>query len=192
MSTPTRIAIFGSGNGSNFEVIARACASGEIPSAQVVLMVCDRKGAPIVQRAERLEIPALVLNPKDFASKGEYEAHIVEELRRCEVSLICLAGYMRIVGSTLLEPFVGRIINLHPSLLPSFRGAHAMEQALECGVKCFGATIHYVSEELDGGQIIDQRAFNYYGDSIEELEEIMHRVEHPLYVDSIKKIIDKK
>ncbi len=183
-----RIAIFGSGSGSNFEAIAAACLSGEI-EAEVALMVCDKPSAGIIARAERLGIASLVLSPKDFESKAKYEATIVERLIAEGVSLICLAGYMRIVGPTLLEPFEGRIINVHPSLLPAFKGARAIEQALEYGVKLFGVSIHYVSEELDGGGIIDQVAFRYEGSSIEELETMVHQAEHPLYVSCVKKLI---
>ncbi len=186
-----RIAIFGSGNGTNFEAIATACLEGRAGDVVVALMVCDRPGAPIVQRAERLGVATLSLSPKDFASKSDYEAHIIERLQNEDISLVCLAGYMRIVGPTLLGAYEGRIINVHPSLLPAFKGAHAIEQALAYGVKIFGVSIHYVSEELDGGSIIDQRAFRYEGDSVEELEELVHEVEHPLYIECIKKLAEK-
>ena len=96
---------------------------------------------------------------------------------------------MRIVGPTLLEAYRGRIINLHPSLLPSFKGAHAIEQALEFGVKVFGATIHYVDETLDGGRIIAQRAVPYEGSDIDELTAAIHAVEHDLYIDTINKLL---
>ena len=96
----------------------------------------------------------------------------------------------RIVGDVLLEAYGGRIVNIHPSLLPAFRGAHAIEQAMEYGVKVFGVTIHYVDASLDGGRIIAQRAFEYDGDDIEELEARIHAVEYPLYVETIKKLLD--
>ena len=97
---------------------------------------------------------------------------------------------MRILGDVLLGAYGGRIINIHPSLLPAFRGAHAIEQALEYGVKVFGVTIHYVDAELDGGRIIAQRAFPYEGDDIGELEAMIHAVEYPLYIETIKKLIE--
>ena len=106
------------------------------------------------------------------------------------VERVGLAGYMRIVGDVLLGAYGGRIINIHPSLLPAFRGAHAIEQALEYGVKVFGVTIHYVDAELDGGRIIAQRAFPYEGDDIGELEAMIHAVEYPLYIETIKKLIE--
>jgi phosphoribosylglycinamide formyltransferase-1 len=99
---------------------------------------------------------------------------------------------MRIVGKTLLEAYNGHIINLHPSLLPAFKGARAIEQALEYGVKIFGATIHYVDESLDGGKIIDQRAVEYYGNDLEEITAKIHTLEHQLYIETIKKILNKE
>ena len=105
------------------------------------------------------------------------------------VELVCLAGYMRIVGDVLLGAYGGRIVNIHPSLLPAFRGAHAIEQALEYGVKVFGVTIHYVDATLDGGKIISQRAFGYDGDDIAELEARIHAVEYPLYIETINKLL---
>ncbi|MDE7123010.1 MAG: phosphoribosylglycinamide formyltransferase, partial [Alistipes sp.] len=106
--------------------------------------------------------------------------------------LVCLAGYMRIVGDELLGAYGGRIVNVPPSLLPAFRGAHAIEQALEYGVKVFGVTIHWVDATLDGGRIIAQRAFAYEGDDAAELEAMVHAVEHPLYVETIDKLLKER
>ena len=186
-----KIAVFASGYGSNFEVIARAAEAGEIP-AEVVLLVCDKAEARACQIAEQMNIPMFVFSAKEYASKAEYESAIVERCKQAEVELICLAGYMRIVGETLLNAYNGLIINLHPALLPSFKGAKAIEQAFEYGVKIFGATIHYVDESLDGGKIIAQRAVEYDGDSLEEITAMVHNVEHQLYIETIKKILDKE
>ncbi len=184
-----KIAIFASGSGSNFEALAVACQSGEI-DAEVALMVCDKPSAKVIQRAERLGIKSLVLSPKDFQSKAEYEQRILDELEVMQVELICLAGYMRIVTDVLLTAFPERILNVHPSLLPAFKGAHAIEQALEYGVKYFGVSIHYVTAELDGGSIIDQEAFRYEGNNVAELEEMVHKVEHPLYIKAVKNLVE--
>ena len=191
MAVKHKIAVFASGYGSNFEVIARAAKAGEIP-AEVVLLVCDKAEARACQIAEQMNIPMFVFSAKEYASKAEYEASIVERCKQAEVELICLAGYMRIVGETLLNAYNGLIINLHPALLPSFKGAKAIEQAFEYGVKIFGATIHYVDESLDGGKIIAQRAVEYDGDSLEEITAMVHNVEHQLYIETIKKILDKE
>ena len=191
MALRHKIAVFASGYGSNFEVIARAAKAGEIP-AEVVLLVCDKAEARACQIAEQMNIPMFVFSAKEYASKAEYESAIVERCKQAEVELICLAGYMRIVGETLLNAYNGLIINLHPALLPSFKGAKAIEQAFEYGVKIFGATIHYVDESLDGGKIIAQRAVEYDGDSLEEITAMVHKVEHQLYIETIKKILDKE
>ena len=191
MAVKHKIAVFASGYGSNFEVIARAAKAGEIP-AEVVLLVCDKAEARACQIAEQMNIPMFVFSAKEYASKAEYESVIVERCKQAEVELICLAGYMRIVGETLLNAYNGLIINLHPALLPSFKGAKAIEQAFEYGVKIFGATIHYVDESLDGGKIIAQRAVEYDGDSLEEITAMVHNVEHQLYIETIKKILDKE
>ena len=188
MSIKPKIAIFASGYGSNFEAIARATLCGEI-DAEVALLVCDKPSARVVEVAKELGVESFVFSAADYQSKAEYEAHIVEQLVAAGAELICLAGYMRIVGDTLLKAYTGRIINLHPSLLPSFKGAHAIKDALEYGVKVFGATIHYVDESLDGGQIIAQQAIAYEGDDLDELSQMIHAVEHRLYIKTIKKLL---
>ena len=186
-----KIAVFASGYGSNFEAIAGAASAGEIP-AKVVLLVCDKPTARVVEVARERGIPEFVFSAKDYASKQEYERKIVAACHEAGVELICLAGYMRIVGEELLSSYGGRIINLHPSLLPSFAGARAIEQALEYGVKVFGATIHYVDESLDGGRIIAQRAVEYEGNDLEEITAKIHAIEHELYIQTIKKLLNTK
>ena len=183
-----RIAVFASGYGSNFEAIAKACQSGEL-EAEVGLMVCDKPTARVNTLADELGVERLTFSAKDYASKAEYEAEIVERCKALGVELICLAGYMRLVGNTLMGAYEGRMINIHPSLLPSFAGKDAVERAMEWGVKVYGATIHYVDSTLDGGKIIAQRAIPYEGDSIDELMAMIHPLEHQLYIDTIKKLI---
>lgn len=191
MSAKHKIAIFASGYGSNFEAIATATLAGVIP-AEVALMVCDKPQARVVEVAQKMGIPSFVFSAKDYASKADYEREIVSRLREAEVELICLAGYMRIVGEELLSAYEGHIINLHPSLLPAFKGARAIEQAMEYGVKVFGASIHYVDSSLDGGRIITQRAIEYDGDSIEEVTAKIHSIEHELYIQTISKLLNKE
>ena len=183
-----KIAVFASGYGSNFEAIAKACQSGEL-EAEVVLMVCDKPTARVNSLADELGVERMTFSAKDYASKAEYEAKIVERCKALGVELICLAGYMRLVGETLMGAYEGRMINIHPSLLPSFAGKDAVERAMEWGVKVYGATIHYVDSTLDGGKIIAQRAIPYEGDSIDELMAMIHPLEHQLYIDTIKKLI---
>lgn len=184
-----KIAVFASGNGTNFEALANACADGRL-DAEIVLCVTDKPGAYVVERARRHDVPTIEFRPKDFASKAEFETMLVNELRPRGVELICLAGYMRIIGDVLLENYGGRIINIHPSLLPAFRGADAIGQALEYGVKVFGVTIHYVDATLDGGKIISQVAVAYDGSDREELEPLIHAQEHILYPRTVARILD--
>ena len=191
MSAKHKIAIFASGYGSNFEAIATATLAGVIP-AEAALMVCDKPQARVVEVAQRMGIPSFVFSAKEYASTADYEREIVSRLREAEVELICLAGYMRIVGEELLSAYEGHIINLHPSLLPAFKGARAIEQAMEYGVKVFGASIHYVDSSLDGGRIIAQRAIEYDGDSIEEVTAKIHSIEHELYIQTISKLLNKE
>lgn len=183
-----RLAVFASGRGSNFEAIVSACESGRL-CAEVVLLVCDRPAAEVVARAEAHHVPCFAFNPKDYADKVGYEREIVARLQQSGVELICLAGYMRLLSEVLLTPYEGRIINIHPSLLPAFKGAHAIEQALAYGVKVYGVTIHYVDASLDGGRIIAQQAIPYEGSDIVELEARLHAIEHELYIKTINKLI---
>ena len=191
MNLKHKIAVFASGYGSNFEAIANAALVGEIP-AEVALLVCDKAEARAIEVARDKSVPTFVFSAKDYATKADYEREIVERCREAGVELICLAGYMRIVGEELLTAYEGRIINIHPSLLPSFKGARAIEQAMEYGVKIFGASIHYVDASLDGGRIIAQRAVEYDGNSIEEVKAKIHAIEHELYIQTIKKLLNTK
>lgn len=185
-----RIAIFASGEGSNFEALVAACEQGAL-DAQVVLAVCDKPAARVVERAAAHGVEMFAFSPKAYASKADYEREIVSRLDAAGVELVCLAGYMRIVGEVLLGAYEGRIVNIHPSLLPAFRGAHAIEQAFEYGVKVFGVTIHYVDATLDGGRIIAQEAFAYEGGDLDELEARVHAVEHRLYPATVQKLLNK-
>ena len=182
------IAVFASGSGTNFEAIAQACADGRL-DARVALMVCDKPGAPVIARAERFGIETFVFSPKEWPSKAAFESEIVRLLRERNVELVCLAGYMRIVGEVLLEAYRDRILNIHPSLLPAFKGAHAVEQAVAYGVKVYGITVHWVNADLDGGRIIAQKAFEYDGSDPEEVHRIGQKIEHQIYIDTIAKVL---
>ena len=187
----TRLAVFASGSGSNYEAIAEACRDGRL-DAEVVLLVCDKPGAKVLERAKRYGTESFAFTPKDYESREAYETVLATMLDERGVDYVCLAGYMRIVGKVLLERYEQRIVNIHPSLLPSFKGAHAIQDAVEYGVKIFGATTHFVDETLDGGRIIDQGAIVYEGNDIEELTNLIHAIEHKLYVKTINKLIHKK
>ncbi len=182
------IAIFASGSGSNFQAIAEAINNKTL-DATIALLVCDKADAKVLQRAESLGIESMVFIPKDYKSKEHYEMAIVAELQKRDVELICLAGYMRICGEVLLGEYPNRIINIHPSLLPSFKGAHAIQDAFDFGVKVFGVTVHLIDNTIDGGVILSQRAFEYYGDDINEVEEIIHVIEHELYPETLAALV---
>ena len=183
-----QLAVFASGTGTNFDAIARACAEGVI-DADVAVMVCDKPGAAVIEKAERYGVDTFVFSPKSYPSKAAFETEIVKVLDAKKIDLVCLAGYMRIVGDVLLGAYEGRIINIHPSLLPSFKGAHAVEDAVAYGVKVYGITIHWVNADLDGGKIIAQRAFDYDGNDPAEVHRIGQKIEHQLYIETINKLI---
>ncbi len=184
-----RIAIFASGSGTNFQALAEACQRGEI-AAEVVVMVCDRPSAYVNERADNLGIERWSHSVKEFADKAAFERAIIALLDEKQVDLVCLAGYMRILGDEILEAYRDRIINIHPSLLPAFKGAHAIEDAFRYGVKVYGVTVHYVNGELDGGRIIAQRSFPYEGDDLEELTAMVHATEYPLYTETVKRLCE--
>lgn len=186
------LAIFASGNGSNFEAIVNGVNNGVINNVNVKILIVDHQDAYVIERAKRLNIKYKVVLLKDFSSKEEYEKHILEILKEEGINYIALAGYMKIITPVLLSAFPNRIINIHPALLPSFKGAHGIQDAFNYGCKVFGVTIHYVSSELDGGQIIAQRAFEYYGSDIEEIERKIHEIEHELYPEVINRIAKER
>ena len=185
------IAVFASGSGTNFEAIVNAVEKGLIKDAKVLLMVCDKKDAYVITRAKNHNVEQFVFNAKDYKSKEEFETIIVNKLNELKIDLVCLAGYMRYIGKVLLDNYEGRIINIHPALLPSFKGAHGIEDAFNYGVKVFGVTVHFVDSGVDSGKIIMQRGFEYYGNDIEELEAKIHDVEHVLYVEAINKFFNE-
>ncbi len=185
------IAIFASGSGTNFEALAEQIENKKI-NGKLLLMVCDNPNAYVIKRALNHNVETLVFNPKDYAKKSEYEAMIVKKLDELKIDIICLAGYMKILTHVLLDEYENRIINIHPALLPSFKGAHGIKDAFDYGCKVFGVTVHYVSSELDSGKIIAQRAFEYYGNSLDDLETKIHSVEHILYPEAINMVIEEK
>lgn len=177
---PYRIAVFASGSGSNFQAIVDEVAQGKL-DVSIELLVCDKPQAYVVERATRANVPVFTFKPKDYESREAYEAIILEELKARQIDLIVMAGYMRIITNTLVEPYYGRMINVHPSLLPSFPGVKAITQAYEYGVKLTGVTVHFVDGGLDSGPIIAQQCVEIgEGESEEALTERIHAVEHML------------
>lgn len=182
-----RAAVFASGSGSNFEAIAKACAEDRACPCDIALLVCDKPGASALERAKRLGIEAAVFRPKAYVSREAYEADVVRELQARGIDFIILAGYMRLITSTLLSAYENRILNIHPSLLPAFPGLHAVEQALEYGAKIAGVTVHLVDGGMDTGPIIAQEAIPVLaGDTAETLYSRIQEIEHRLYPAVVK------
>lgn len=188
MSAKLRIGVLGSGNGSNCEAIMEACERGVIPGS-VVLVACDNPNAFILERARRHGVPAFLIGPSAFKTKlePELEEKLVAALREAKVELVALAGYMRVLKEPMLKAFAGRILNIHPSLLPAFPGLRAWEQALQYGVKVTGVTVHFVDEGVDTGPIILQEAVPVLpGDTPQSLHQRLHAVEHRLFPEAIR------
>lgn len=143
-----KLAVFASGSGSNFGAIMEAIREQRIQGAEIVLLVCDKPGAYVLERAASFEVPTFVFSAKDYPDKVAFETEILRRLEEAGVELIVLAGYMRLIGDTLLKAYGGRMINLHPSILPSFPGKDAIGQAFNYGVKITGVTVHFVDLSL--------------------------------------------
>jgi len=183
-----RIAIFASGSGTNFE----ALVNETYKNGEIVLLVCDKPNAYVIERAKNHNINYFIVELKKFENKEAYETAIVNKLKEEKIDLVLLAGYMKIVDKVLLDAYEGRIINIHPALLPSFKGAHGIKDAYEYGVKIMGVTIHYVNKEVDGGKIIAQDCFHLNGETLDEAEEKIHAIEHKLFPATLKKLLEEK
>lgn len=169
-----KIAVFASGRGSNFQVIAE--------QFEVEFVFSDRRAAYVLERAKNLGVPDYAFELKEFEDKAAYEQAIVNLLDQHQIDLVCLAGYMKIVGTTLLAKYEGRIINIHPAYLPEFPGAHGIEDAWNAGVAESGVTVHWVDSGVDTGQIIKQvRVPRLPDDILETFEERIHEAEYRLY-----------
>jgi phosphoribosylglycinamide formyltransferase 1 len=187
-----KVGILISGRGSNMAAIVEAVQSGRIPNSEVAVVVSDKKSAAGLEKARERGIETVVIERKGRA-RAEHDAEIVGELRKRNVELICLAGYMRLLSGDFVSAFPNRIINIHPSLLPAFPGLDAQRQAVEYGVKISGCTVHFVDERLDHGAIILQRAVEVKDDdTTETLSARILEHEHALYVEALAKIVEGK
>jgi phosphoribosylglycinamide formyltransferase-1 len=179
-----------SGRGSNLQSIIDAIASRRL-DATIAVVVSNRAEAPALQRARDAGIEAMHLSPRGYADRDGYDRALVEVLEARGVDVVCLAGFMRLVGRPLLAAFPNRILNIHPSLLPSFPGLDAQRQALEHGVRVSGATVHLVNDELDGGPIVLQAAVPVMdSDTVESLAARILVEEHRLYPEAIGILLD--
>ncbi len=184
-----RVAIFASGNGTNFEVLARQFHEHRLPG-NLVLLFCDHPTAPVVERAKRLKVPVETFTVKECGGKAAYEQRIWQVLLDYQVDFIALAGYMRVVGPTILNHFEGAIVNLHPAYLPAYPGLHSIERAFNDHQPETGVTVHYIDAGLDSGPIIAQEHVVIKpDDTLESLEERVHQTEHRLYPAVLKEVL---
>ncbi len=186
------IAVFASGSGSNFQRIAEVAQQDRWPEP-VSLLICDRPGAKVLSRAEKLLIPAYSFVPRSYPSKADYEKDVLALLEKYQIKWIVLAGYMRLIGPTLLQAYQGRIVNIHPSLLPAFPGKNAIGQAFSYPVKVSGVTVHFVDEGMDTGPIIAQVPVEIADDDTEEtFTKKIQQVEHQLFPKVVYDLITGK
>ncbi len=186
-----RLAVFCSGNGSNLQALLDAERKGSLGPAEIALVVCDRAEAFALVRANRANKPAALLSPKDFVDRDAFEEALSGVLRKAGIDFVILAGFMRILGAKFVQSFAGRMLNVHPSLLPAFKGAHAIRDAVEYGARVSGVTVHFVTPDLDSGPIIFQEAVQVSSkDTAETLAKRIHVVEHRLYPLAVKKLAE--
>ena len=187
-----KIAVFASGRGSNLQALIDASASGFIP-AEIKLVISDNKNAVALKRAEAARIENIFIDPDKFNTKSEYEKNLIELLKKYKIDLIVLAGFMRILTPTLINQYKNKIINIHPSLLPAFKGLNAQKQAIDYGVKYSGCTVHFVDAGVDTGPIIEQAVVKVdESDSAEDLSKKILKEEHRIYPEVIRDIVNNK
>ncbi len=186
------IAVFCSGSGTNLQAIIDAVKEKRIDT-EIRFVFSDNPNAYALVRAKNANIKTLVLERRDFKTKQEFEAEIIKNLEREDIQLICLAGYMRMLSSDFVRRYKNRILNIHPALLPSFKGTHGIKDALEYGVKITGPTVHFVDEGMDTGPIVLQAAVEVKDDDTEEsLLERIHKLEHKLYPEAIRLFVERR
>ena len=187
-----RIGVLLSGRGSNFEALADSVAAGRIPGAEIAVVVSNRQGAPGIEKAKERAIAARVI-PSKGLEREAYDRQVVAVLHEHKVDLVCLAGYMRLLSPFFVTSFPNRILNIHPSLLPSFPGLQSQRQALEYGVKFAGCTVHFVDENLDAGPIVLQSTVPVRDDDTEEtLASRILAEEHRIYAEAVRIVLEGK
>ena len=187
-----RIGVLLSGRGSNFEALADSVAAGRIPAAEIAVVVSNREGAPGIEKAKERGIAARVI-PSKGLEREVYDRQVVAVLQEYKVDLVCLAGYMRLLSPFFVAAFPNRILNIHPSLLPSFPGLESQRQALEYGVKFAGCTVHFVDENLDAGPIVLQATVPVQDEDTEEtLSTRILAEEHRIYTEAVRIVLEGK
>jgi phosphoribosylglycinamide formyltransferase-1 len=187
-----RIGVLLSGRGSNFEALADSISAGRIPNAEIALVLSNREGAPGIDRARERGLATRVI-PSKGLEREAYDRQVVAALREANVDLVCLAGYMRLLSPYFVAAFPQRILNIHPSLLPSFPGLESQKQALDYGVKFAGCTVHFVDENLDAGPIVLQAVVPVEDDDTEDtLSARILKEEHRIYSEAVKIVLEGK
>ena len=190
MTQPLRIGVLLSGSGTNLQAIIDEVRDGALP-VEIVKVVSSRPDAYGIERAKQAGIPVIALNRQIYADPEAADAMIVEELRAAGAEYVVMAGYMRKLTPVVLEAFPDRVLNLHPALLPSFKGAHAIQDAFDAGVKVTGVTVHFANEDYDKGPIVAQEPVRVEeGWTVDELEAAIHAVEHVLYPRVLRQLAE--
>jgi phosphoribosylglycinamide formyltransferase-1 len=188
--TKKRIGVLLSGRGSNFEALADSVAAGRIPNAEIAIVISNRENAPGIEKAQARQIPAQVI-PSRGLEREAYDKLVIAALEEKKVDLVCLAGYMRLLSPAFVAAFRGRILNIHPSLLPAFPGLESQRQAIEHGAKFSGCTVHFVDENLDAGPIILQAAVPIRDDDTPEtLSARVLKEEHRIYTEAVRIVLE--
>lgn len=187
------IAVLASGYGSNLQAIINAIKNKKIKNAKIALVISDRADAYALVRAKKHSIPFLYINPEDYKYRTSYDCEVVKELQKHKIDLVVLAGFMRIISPCFIRAYHNKIINIHPALLPAFKGTDGIGDALSYGVKVTGVTVHFVDEKMDNGAIILQSAVLIKEtDTKESLAKKIHKLEHKLFPRAIKLILEGK
>lgn len=187
-----RVVVFISGSGSNMMALAQACQEPDFP-AEIACVISDKASAGGLAKAQALGIPTLVFERRIYASKAEHEQAILAALGEIDPDIICLAGYMRLISGEFIAPYAGRIINIHPSILPLFPGLHTHQRAIESGMKMTGCTVHFVTEGMDEGPVIGQAAVPVLvDDTVETLAARVLTIEHQLYPLALRLLAEGK
>jgi phosphoribosylglycinamide formyltransferase-1 len=188
--TKKRIGVLLSGRGSNFEALADSVAAGRIPNAEIAIVISNRENAPGIEKAQARRIPAQVI-PSRGLEREAYDKLVIAALEEKKVDLVCLAGYMRLLSPAFVAAYRGRILNIHPSLLPAFPGLESQRQAIEHGAKFSGSTVHFVDENLDAGPIILQAAVPIRDDDTPEtLSARVLKEEHRIYTEAVRIVLE--
>lgn len=185
------IAVLVSGNGSNLQAISEADKKNELSGGKIMLVISDNPQAFALERAKKSGIKTAVLEKREFRTREEYDSALIKTLKEFNIELVVLAGFMRILTERFIDEYKNRVLNIHPALLPSFKGANGIKDALKSGVKITGVTVHFVEKEIDSGPVILQRSVPIEAkDTLSSLEEKIHAAEHELYPEVIRLFVE--